>query len=430
MAAKTWIGNAIAVSQITNWLFEATWEATDIINITINGKTVSMVAGSTTITTIVTALATFLAAQTDLDFYAVVWTAESDVLVGTARVAGVPFVCTVATTETGGGAADAQTINGATSSTGTATQVATGPNWLSDIDNLSTGAILANGDDAIFDMSAVNCSYALDQTAVTLATLNAPAAYTGRVGLKRYGPTSGVATLTSRYEYLERYLKIKSPIVNIGYGEGAGTAQFYLDLLTTATAIVINKTAVPSDGTESAVKLLAVHANNTLIVNRGRVGVADEPGQVSTFSSIKLGQASTVSDARLVLGESVTVTTIEVNGGTLISRSGCTTLNVRGGIAYLEDDAVFTTINQDAGRIYYKSNGTITNLYLGPDAIFDCSQDLKGRTITNLFMSAGATFSDPYGTCTITNGIDLVRCSLSDVTINRPDNRTWTESAI
>ena len=47
MATCEWVGNALAVAQVHTWTFAGTWEATDVINVTINGKTISVVAGST-----------------------------------------------------------------------------------------------------------------------------------------------------------------------------------------------------------------------------------------------------------------------------------------------------------------------------------------------------------------------------------------------
>src|SRR4051794_15444652 len=119
MGTVRWRGDAPAVAQVTAWVFGGTWETDDVVKVTINGKTVSVTTGSTVIATLLDTVVTALNASTIQEIAEITWSRSSSSLVGTCDTAGVPFTCTVSTTEAGGGAADAQTIDGAASSAGT-----------------------------------------------------------------------------------------------------------------------------------------------------------------------------------------------------------------------------------------------------------------------------------------------------------------------
>ena len=53
MATVRWRGDAPAISQIQSWSFGGTWESSDLIRVTIGGKTKDFTAGSTTTATVV-----------------------------------------------------------------------------------------------------------------------------------------------------------------------------------------------------------------------------------------------------------------------------------------------------------------------------------------------------------------------------------------
>ena len=87
MATCEWVGNALAVAQVHTWTFAGTWEATDVINVTINGKTISVVAGSTVAATVATTVYTEIAASTIPEFREITWTDDAAVITGTAATA-------------------------------------------------------------------------------------------------------------------------------------------------------------------------------------------------------------------------------------------------------------------------------------------------------------------------------------------------------
>ena len=103
------------------------------------------------IATFLDLLVTALNASTITEFAEVTWSRSTSTLIGTADTAGKPFTATMSTTETGGGAADSQTIDGGASSAGTSTTACSGPNFWNVAGNWSGGAVPVNSDDVIIE---------------------------------------------------------------------------------------------------------------------------------------------------------------------------------------------------------------------------------------------------------------------------------------
>src|SRR6185369_11363014 len=94
-------------------------------------------------------------ASTNSLFTGITASATATTVVLTSDTAGIPFYCTVSTTETGGGGADAQTFSRAS------TTANAGPNdWNTDA-NWSTGAKPVNSDNVFFRNNAVDVKYGL-----------------------------------------------------------------------------------------------------------------------------------------------------------------------------------------------------------------------------------------------------------------------------
>jgi predicted aconitase with swiveling domain len=202
-----------------------------VITVTIGSKTISTTAGSTVAATVVSNLVTTLQEVDEPEFYAITWSAASAVLTATANIAGSPFTCTIATTETGGGAADAQTINGSASSSGTAVTVCTGPNFANLAGNWVGGSLPVDGDTVVFTNSDVPVLYGLNLNGVTPAAIYIDASYTGSIGLPTYNTLAGGVY----YEYRDRFLKFcnsgdaSTTEVYIGQGNGTGSGRIQLD---------------------------------------------------------------------------------------------------------------------------------------------------------------------------------------------------------
>lgn len=426
MATRTWVGGALAVSQVQAWVFGGTWEATDVINVTIGTRTVSVVAGSTTITTIVDTVFAALNASTLPEFEEITWSRSSNSLIGTADTAGVPFSATVSTTETGGGAADSQTIDGTTSSTGTSSTSCTGPNHADSAQNWSGATLPVNSDTIVFADSDVDCLYGLTGlSSLTGITLKQFMSFTGELGLPVYNESGGY------YEYRSRYFQLTgATLVELGLGEGAGSPRFMVDFQGTAATIIAYDSGPASQGEEVATFLKGTHASNVLTVNKGRIGLAVYPGEASALATLNVGfQDNQAGDSFVICGPGVTaITTINQSGGVARTETNSTTLNQTNGEHFRLGSSTLTTLNLDGGAVRYLSSGTLTTANVGSGGNLDCSQG--SRTITNLNLYEGFEYHDPLGKTTVTNGHDFVRCTPNDGVWDVVPHRTWTESAI
>jgi hypothetical protein len=141
-----WKGGAAATTQIDHLTPGGTIEVGDLFKTTMtdeNGSTttISTPATGTSVAQVCADVQADLDASTNALFAAVTWTEDGTKVIGTADTAGVPFYCTVETTEAGGGAADAQTY---VRSSGTAN---TGPNDFNTTGNWSDSEVPTTDDD-------------------------------------------------------------------------------------------------------------------------------------------------------------------------------------------------------------------------------------------------------------------------------------------
>jgi len=403
MATPLWSGNSLEVKQVTEWDFGGAWIATETITITINGKALDVLAGSTMIATIIATVQAALADITDDDFDAIEWTEDTvSKVIGEAVVAGIPFSVTFSTDSAAG------TI---TPSTTTANK---SKNDWGNADCYD-GNVPVSTDTPKFANSSVSVRHGLDQSGVTLDSLDVLASYTGDIGQLRYpsSPAFGPYKGTS-----DRYLNIGITDLLIGFGEGAGSQLLYFDVAAVQLNALINKTAIPTNGETYAVKLLGTNANNVVTVNSGRVAIADEPDQVSTVLTLNVGQKTNPADSLVFCGPGVTLTTLNASGGTTILESGATTLNIYGGTVEIVEGA-YTNVNVFGGTLVWKTPGTVGTLKIFDDGHVDCTKDMRAKTVTNsVQMTEGTTLDDPYGTIGLPVVIDPQNCQMSDLDVN------------
>lgn len=409
MATKRWIGNAPKIAQITAYLFAGTWEANDVINLTFGVKTVSVVAGSTTISTIIDTIVTAwnaLANDGYQEFAEITASRSSSSLVLTmdSTGAGKPFTCTVSTTETGGGAADAQTIDGAASSTGTNSTANSGPNVLSLAANWEGGVAPVDGDDIVFDSGNIDVLYDLDQNGVTPASILVDVGYSGRIGL----PPRNIDNPQYPYaEYREQYMKYgnSGDATNISVTIRGGGERVKYSAGTSQATFRVDGSGQSSDTNVPAVLLKGTHASNAIHVSKGDVGFAFFGGETGTLVTINNGyQTNVAGDSSLKLGTGVTLTapTITVTGGLLEIRSAITSTSVvvqyDGVIRLQGTGGLAAGLAVRGGQFIYNSTGTLGGApVVSGSGHLDFSQDLRAKTVTNAIDVFGdkARVSDP-----------------------------------
>lgn len=412
MSTLHWQGGAPEVAQVIDYLFGGTWEASDLVSVTMGDVTVSLGAvGSTSITTLLDTLVTAYN-NLDEDSYPQFTSDESGATASrsgnnfrlTANAPGVPIECTLTTVDAGG-AADAQTIDGAASSAGTITTANSGPNDWRSTGNWDTGAIPVNSDTVIFDARTTDPAlYGLDQNGVTLAALRFLKGCP-RVGL----PTFNVLTPDSPYaEHRPDHLKINPTILYIEDGDrikvnGGSTAW---------TATIVDTATGGAESGVPCVLLLGTHASNSLTVQRGLVGVGfyGEASNLTGLCAIGKGAATntTTQTPVVTLGNNVTLGTVTIDSGTLISNSAMTALNQNGGLVQHYQGAITTIVSW--GTLYYLSTSAITTCTINDSvavinaAITTCNVNGTGANVrligqpTTLNANAGTVFIEATGT--------------------------------
>lgn len=441
MATRRWTGAALPVAQKETITIGGTWVAADTLTVTCNGRALTLTIGTTVTTTqIATELATALGSTSTAlgtgysvtdrgpniaefrDFVSgeTVPAASGSTVVLIGRTKGKPFTITVSKSSTSG-----------TVSTSTTT-AASGPNFFNVAANWSGSTVPVDSDDIVFDSGSVDVLYGLAQSSVSPASITITMGYTGRIGLAETN------TDDSQYPYVEyrdQYLALGTSgdavnqALTIGGGEGTGSSRIKIDSGSgQCTLTIVNSGLSPTPGLP-AILWKGTHASNAVAISKGSLGIAFYAGESATVSSLKVGFRTNITgDSAVYIGPGVTLTTSEQLGGLLNTQSAVTTATIIAGTWEHITGAV-TTLTVSGGTCNYQSTGTITTLVCSGGEI-DFRTNMRARTITNCDLFAGATFRDPAGTVTFTNGLDLNRCNLQGVTLEIPNNKRLTFGSV
>lgn len=362
--------------------------------ITIGDQVISAADSGGTLTTALTALAVLLNASTHPYFSAITWSSSATQIIGTADVAGCPFVFTASVT---GG-------TGTCSNPYTVATASAGPNDWSTALNWSDGAVPVNSDTVIIkDISTPIC-WGLAQSAVLLTALKIEKSYTGKIGLD---PTvfattaSGGTTVSTAMEYRGTYLAISATSLKIGENLSSaspnGSQRIKIDLGANASTVeIFGSASAASEVGRPAVRLLAAHASTDIFVRScpGGFGLAvDVPGETSTVRKVSIEDTSTTTQA--FIGVGVTITTFEQLGGNNVLQAAgtITTVTVMGGTLRIEGDFTITTFNQYGGTVndnHTKTGGNCVTTF----NLFDGALDYRGsriaRTVATLAITRGS----------------------------------------
>lgn len=400
-----------------------TIEVGDVFKVTLGGATVQISAATTVVATVGTQLYTALIADTaPPQFATLTFTDNGD---GTIDWEGpndgrpVSDFLSVATTEAGGGAADAQTISK------TVTQVGTGPYDLTNVQNWDTGAIPTNGEDVIFGMTPFLPRYNMDGlSAVTLNNLTVVKTDTDGLvlGSKPYNVDDGY------YEYVETHLVVNFLYLHIGYGEGRYTPGGYVkgDYATTGSCLIRMYSSGNRDNNGNApwhwYSDASTGSTNYVTVENGHLDIATlKPSYTPTLLSVSAGTKGnirvgydgnngTVYEARnggvLTLLDKWTSPAITVRSGGTVNMRGASLASVT---------TLLLTVERGGILNYERATTSIITTYVG----YGRGNFTPGRsgthTITNCDLYAGAAFVDGSKRLTFTNGIDLNGCTVADL---------------
>ncbi|MCH9725553.1 MAG: hypothetical protein K0U86_11730 [Planctomycetes bacterium] len=278
--------------------------------------------------------------------------------------------------------------------TQTETTASEGPNDWSIAANWNSNTVPVTSDTVYISDTDVSILYGLDQSAVTLAALHVEQTFTGFIGLPR---TNSDGT-NSYFEYRDQYLKIRATLINIGDKEGDGSDRIKIDLGSVQSTVLITDSGTGEDANTPAILLLGTHASNVIDINRGSLGVAYYPTEVSTIATLR--QAffdDAASDTTVFLGAGVTITDIIKTGGDLDINSATTTFRQDAGETTIHAGA-HAALDVNDGTLNYNSTGTATAISLAGDAVLNFNQDRRPKAVTAITKkSEGSEIFDDSG---------------------------------
>jgi len=387
MTTLRWRGDAPDVAQVVT-ATPANVEIGDTFLLSINGKSASYAAQAATVADVVAGLVAAIAASQDPEWAEVVATDTGTEVTLTAAVPGRPF--TVDAQAINGGAADTQTL--------TLDEItpSSGPNHWDTPANWSTGSLPAGGDDVYIEDSDVSILYGLDQSAVALASLHVPASFTGQIGLAQFNRGGSAAY----FEYRDRFLAIGAGEVHVGQGPGSGSGRVQIDTGSGQAAVTVYASGLSAESNLPAVQWKGTHADNTLDMLDGTVGVALAGGESATIATLRQ------SGGQVRCGSGVSLSDVELaSDASLEIQSAVASIRQSGGLTRIIGTGGAADIELTGGRIEYRSSGTITSVALrAADAVLDFSSDLRPRTVDACTLEKG-TVLDPHLTVTWTTGI-------------------------
>lgn len=386
MAKKRYIGAAAIQAQLDTATVGGTIEATDLFNLTIGAKTLIVVAGSTVADDVAEAIAN---AWMELDSSAYPEFAEISVQANAATIifeaneAGKPFTITVSTTETGGGAADAQTFSI------TNTTPNSGPNDVSCVDNWSGESLPVNGDDVIIDMEAPSLLWNLETLAAVIpTTVRITCGRNTEIGLRQ--------TDDNRYpQYRAKAFKIRCANWYVSTDSG------YVNLFMadgTAGEMLVHKTGQRAEDARAALCLQGSNAAHVLTLMRGDCAIAQADDEVAQFGTVNVSYMTSVdSDAVLYTGPAATLGAWVQNGGQCETWTALSSLIQRAGY-HRHSAGGITSPKVYGGTLEYNAEETLAgNAIVSEPGILDFGADPRAKVVTNPIERYGkAGVRDPF----------------------------------
>jgi hypothetical protein len=434
MATLHFIGGAPAVAQVHTASIDSVdgTPADNTFTVTIGGEAISVV-GDTDVATTATALRAALNASTHPYFIGITWSGTSGDIIGTADVAGCPFVAALTETGTGSGSVTdfAETTANA------------GPNSFGTAANFSSGTKPAASDVLIIKDTSVPIAFDLeDRAAITVATFRHDKSATGKVGLLSMqfatepdGTTddsasaySGASPAPSAVpEYRPRYLKIGWDRAELGQhlgpGRPAGAPRLKLhNAKSGASDTIVYNTHASGEGQRPALMLLFGHASADLHVRRcpGTIGIAaDEPGETATMGDINV--LTDNNNDKIVVERGVTYANITQDGGTVevVSAQDATSATVNGGTHVDNGEHAVTTVTANGGRTESNnvpsSGSAVTTVNVNEGATLDLQASDDARTFATVNWNGGTILDNDAVTMT---------------TFNRPSRKSTLDAEI
>lgn len=418
MSTKVFSGGAAAIQQVSTITPSALSSAITVISIKLTDHTglthsISVAPASTSVAAAVDSIVSTAAqAKTGAAdaWDRVTVTDSTTAATVTADTAGQPFTV-LASIESGPG------------STATSTAIGNaGPNIFSQAENWVNDIAPADGDIIIIPANASDDIFGEDTTGMQF---------------QGFTPEDGCGI---NIGHLNKYLQIDMKNDGTYYNVVTyGTGDIFLDV-DNYHLIDIRKAGGGSpDNGNYACNIIGTHdADET----GGRGTIYVRPGGQRSVSlggnaneSLKANKIQ-VWNGQCLIGDSVSASTtttalpIEISGGYTILKSAATTITKTAGRLTVEGTGAIATLDERNGLTRYNGSGPLTNCNIYGSGVVDATENTTGATFTNIDMWPGAGFLDPHKQITQTNGVNLNKCGLAQVTLDLGSDITVTRTTI
>jgi len=410
MAVIKWKGGAQAVAQVTTITFSA-YTSGQTYTVVINGKSVSYTAAASTAADVVSGLQAAIAASGGAEF-STMTASGTTTLILTGNNPGEPTTITASAT-------------GGITATVTATTAATGPNHFNNANNWIGGALPSAADDLVFEDSTYSVLYALEDT-TNYGDITIDSTFTGEIGLP-------VQNATGYREYRPRFLKLgdgtSSYALTVGLGTGRQPTRVLIDAnAADVAAKIYNSGQGISD--EMPIVIKNTGGASTLDVYSGKVHVdADSSGSLTTLRITPADGGS--NNVYVLIDETVAAGAITQTGGTLEVRGSASSIDASNNAQarFVLAAACPIIVVATGGTVYWESTaGVTTSINVHAGGTMDFARNVSTKTVAAAVLYAGGAIKDPSGIVTWTTGVDLLGCSIRDVTLDLGRNRTITPS--
>lgn len=250
-----------------------------------------------------------------------------------------------------------------------------GDNWL---DVVGGFRVPATSGPITGDNVFITAEYVVDIDGITpayvqdLASVTVEKGYTGKIGSKTtyFAPQS------------------------MGSLDFKGSGECYIDAAAAAIDIRVDGTAAAATGKSGL--YLKGSAIDELNVISGTVGVASRAGETATVATL------TLNGGTVAVGDGCTLTNATVYSGGLVSQASITTLKNYNGSVTTEEAAAITTLSLFNGSHTHNGTGTIATANVEGGTL-DLFRSGLARTITTLNLEPGGNVIYDPDLITITN---------------------------
>ena len=410
MAVVKWKGGAQAVAQVTTITFSA-YTSGQTYTVVINGKSVSYTAGASTAADVSSGLQAAIAASGGAEFSTMTASGTTSLIL-TSNNPGEPTTITASAT-------------GGITATVTATTAATGPNHFNNANNWIGGALPSAGDDLVFEDSSYGVLYALEDT-TNYGDITIDSTFTGEIGLP-------VQNAAGYREYRPRFLKLgdgtSSYALTVGLGTGRQPPRVFIDANAADVAAKIYNSG-NSATEETPIVIKNTGSASTLDVYAGKVYIdADSAGDLANLRITPDDGGS--NNVYVLIDETVDAGVIVQTGGVLEVRGVASSIDASNNAKarFVLAAACPVIVVANGATVYWESTaGVTTSISVHARGSVDFARNGAAKTVAAAVLYASGSITDPLGIVTWTTGVDLLGCSIQDVTLDLGRSRTITPS--